>query len=113
MSTPWPWPVGTVVVCVDAADLRHPQAPLSRPLVEGELYTVRESFEGNQVSAVLLQEIRCAVCYTVGRMTGHELGFQARRFRPLESDHTETEQAERIKQQRDITVTQTQETTHA
>ena len=90
MPPPWPWPPGTIVVCLDASRLLNAVAPCSRPLVEGEYYTIREAgtrlHTGQYVRGVLLNEIT----RPVHRGTGVEYGFLASRFRPAESTHSES-----------------------
>ena len=83
----WPWPPGTIVVCVDARPPRHAyDFELSAPLEQGAYYTIKQCYVRNTIHAVWLNEI------TINRLAGdgNPKGFLATRFRPAESDHCET-----------------------
>lgn len=82
------WPVGTIVVCVDAR-IRHPylweMARPSSPLAEGGYYTVRcTRVSHTEGEIVHLNEIICRP-----HPSGNEFGFCPTRFRKAESDHSE------------------------
>ncbi len=83
----WPWPPGTIVVCVDASPKAPAKSwPFNKPLVEGEYYTVRETCVApDGVNCIRVNEIK-------GRLDSPfwERALAAFRFRPAESDHNET-----------------------
>lgn len=81
--TPWPWPIGTIVVCIKDDGWVHPENYSSLP-VAGHYYTVRETIPDE--NAIRLCEIRGRIHeeYKV------EYGFISERFRPAESDHNES-----------------------
>ncbi len=83
----WPWPPGTIVVCVDDNLSLYILNRVDTPLQRGSYYTVRKSGPGMDwpsTPAVLLNEIHGVI---VGDL---EQSFGAYRFRPAESDHVET-----------------------
>lgn len=86
------WPVGTIVVCVDASPLAYPGTTTAE-LVEGHHYTIRSFFEGMQGPAVHLNEIACSLRYDAPRLFGVEAGFRAVRFRLAEGGTCESERA--------------------
>jgi hypothetical protein len=90
MPTPWPWPPGTIVVCIRDND--RPRLPFqvqSAPLVVGAYYTIRRSLSDSLTltRGVYLQEITC----NLHPRRGIEHGFMADKFKPAESTHCERE----------------------
>jgi len=83
----WPWPPGTIVVCInDKLDL-YILNRVDAPLMLNRYYTIRKtgvSVSDGVTKAVMLNEI-----YGV-REGDWEQSFLADRFRPAESDHVET-----------------------
>jgi len=83
----WPWPPGTIVVCIDDKLDLYLLNRVDAPLMLNRYYTVRRAspgFPDASRPAVLLNEIQGI------REGDAEQAFGAFRFRPAESDHNET-----------------------
>jgi hypothetical protein len=69
---------GLVVVCIDANGI----PPFIRPLVQGKVYIIRQSWIDHGVAGVLLETL-----YNSARTTyGGEAGYKLARFRPFTPD---------------------------
>ncbi len=75
----WPWPPGTIVVCIDNKDTPE--------VIVGEYYTIKRAWYANSDEAenpgpaVLLNEVTIDPVY---------IAYDAFDFRPAESNHIET-----------------------
>ena len=79
------WPVGTIVVCINAKGLSIP-SKFDKPLEENEYYTVREMRQAPRgIWGVRLNEIHGIVHDRLNE----EYAFKAKRFRIAESTHNE------------------------